>query len=906
VSTRSAPRAYRTLLWLYPRGFRRRFGPAMARMFADEMAEARARGGLALVRLWGRTVLDLLVSVPAAHFRRSWAVTPGGPTAHPIPKASTMDTLRRDFRLAVRSLKRHPTFALIALLTLALGIGANSAIFSVVNGVLLRPLPYPDAGRLVTIWTAYPMDSRPRFPLSAAEYLDYQAATREMREVGLYGTDGMTVTGSGPAERRIAAQVTRSLFHVLGATAEVGRTFSPEEDRVGGPGVVVLGYGYWTSHYGASPDAVGQTLTADATTYEIIGVLPPDFTTPSGAYSFYLPLTFDRGQITNRSGHNFRGVGRLAPGATMESARVELRSLLVRWEEEFAGGHANDPQQHPLVLVPLHDFLFANVRPMMWALLGAVGLVLLLAAANVANLLLARGEVRGREMGIRTALGARRSDLVRQLLTESVVLAGAGGGLGLLLATMGVRLMRSLAPGVIPRIGEVSLDWRVVAFTAGASVVTGLLFGALPGLQAGKSDVRAALTDGGRSGSGGRESRRALNGLVVVQMAFAVVLLIGSGLLLKSFLKLQAVDPGLEVDRKVAFFIALTEDQYPERDAIVGFFDRLLDGLAAIPGVEAVSAVRGLPLRSSVGTEGFTVIGRPITTHEQTPSVSYQWATPGYFRNVTIPLLRGREFGAGDRMGSPLVAVINETAATSYFPGEDPVGKEIHLLFAPTDWPPVTIVGVVGDVHQVDLAIDPRPQLYLPQAQVPDTWAIGTIRQADVVLRTDLPVGAVASSVTRVVQELDATVPVVGVRTLAESRSRGVATERFVTVLVGLFAVVALVISAVGVYGVLAFSVARRSREIGIRMALGAQPGQMLGAILRGAALIAAFGGGIGVVTALFATRMLESLVFAVSLRDPSIYVGSAALLLAVGLIASFVPAWRAASADPMMALREE
>jgi predicted permease len=895
-------RLYRAFLYLYPGPYRRRFGRDMAEMFADELVAAKRNGIGNVARLWVRSTTDLLLSVPATYLP-AYRLT----ALPPYRQVSPMQNLVRDLRLAVRSLTKHPLFAAIAVLTIALGIGANSAIFSVVNGVMLRPLPYQEADRLVMVWTAFP--DNPKFPISIAEYLDYRTESDAVANVGAYSVQPVTVTGSGTAERRQASYTSRSLFDVLGVSASIGRTFSEDEDTPGGPDVAILSHAYWQSRYGGEPSAVGtQTLIVDGMPFDIIGIMPPDFEPPINTPAFYLPAPFDRSTIVNRSSHNWNAVARLKPGATFEAAEAELRAILPRWEEQFAGIHPNDPVNHPLWLMPLTDEVFGAVRPMLWVLLGAVGLVLLLATANVANLLLARGEVRGREMGIRGALGAGRRDLIQQMLTESVVLATAGGVAGLVVAAGLMTLFKALDPGGVPRLEQVSLDWSVIGFTAAITLGTGVLFGLLPALQAARNDVKAALQEGGRAGSTGRQSKRALQTLVVTQMAFAVVLLIGSGVLIKSFLTLQSVDPGFQTEQRVAFGLQILNDTYPAEADKVAFYDRLHEELAAIPGVSDVALARGLPLRSRIGTEGIMVEGRPVGPDggQQAQSVDFQVASDNYFKLMGIPLVQGRGIEPTDVAEAPLVILINEAAAQAYFEGEDPIGQRARLMFSPRNWPNVTIVGVVGDVHQRALASTARPEIYLPHRQLPPGWTRSILASLNIVLRTDLPLGAIAPTIRQTVQRLDPNVPVSGLGTLDQALANNVATERFVTMLLTLFAAVALVISAVGVYGVMAFSVARRTREIGIRLALGAEPGQVLGSILKGAMIIAVIGGGIGLVTAFLATSVLESLVYQVSVRDTMVFIVSPVVLILVAVAASLVPAWRAAAVHPMETLRAD
>lgn len=919
-SRRLAVAVYRGLLHLYPPSFRRRFGRQMVEMFADAYAQETRRGLLRLLRLWSKTLRDVAANGPAVWLQ---VAAVGRRTASPIPtsrRSGIMQALFRDLRYAARTLAKTPTFTLVAVTTLVLGIGANSAIFSVVHGVMLRPLPYPRQDELVFVWTQFPEQNNPRFPVSSAEYLDYRAETKAFVDMGAFGTGGVTVMGDGAPERVTAVWTTASLFQVLGATASIGRLYTEPEDRPGAELVTVLSHGYWTTRYGADPSIVGRgTITVDGTPFRIIGVLPREFqlgfTRPSFAGQqrtaslgpgLYFPLGLDQASLTSRSGHYLVVVGRLASGTPLASARAELHTFLRRWQETYAGQHTTNTTLHPMTLVSVADQLYGDIRPIMWLLLAAVGLVLLLACANVANLALARGETRVREIGIRRALGAARRRVAVQLMTENLLLAVVGGTLGLALAWVGTELLLALEPGSLPRAGEVSVDWTVVGFTLGISVFTGLLFGTVPALRTARADLTTVLRSGRRGGSAGRESRKLLRGLVVAQVALAVLLLIGSGLLIKSFVLLNRVDPGFDPEHRIGFDIMLSNGAYPERDDVVRFHDALLERLAAVPGVSSVAAARGLPMREGIGTETFVIDGRPVAPDRGNPSADYQTVTGGYFATMAIPMVRGREFTAFDRADAPPVALINEAAATRYFPGENPVGRRIQGTFEGPDPDWRTIVGVVGDVRQNGLDRAPRPELYLPLAQTPPTWAVGVIRSSGVVVRTELEPEALGPALRQAVASLDPGVPVANLGTLEEAVSASISSQRFVTVLLSIFAMVAVVISAVGVYGVIAFSVARRTQEIGIRLALGADPNRMLRSVVASGVGLAALGGLIGIALALVGTRLMQSLLFGVAAHDVGVFTGGGIMLLAVALAASLVPARRASVTDPTTSLRAE
>ncbi len=897
-------RIYEFLLHLYPPSFRKRFGAAMRHMFADAVSERRTAGLGALARLWLRTLGDLATNVPAA-----WA---GRRTMLPIdigPRSGVTTALSmwHDARLGVRMLARHPGFSCIAILTIALGIGANSAIFTVVNGVILRPLPYTRQNELVTVWTQFPSQNLPRFEMSAAEYLDYRRENSFFSELGAFATNTVTVTGGSEAQRALAGYASRTLFDALGVAPTLGRVFSEQEDQRGGARVTLLTHAYWVSHFGADSTVLGnRTVVIDGDSHTVIGVMPRDFTLPNATVDFLVPLGVnpsDRPGITNRSGHNLIVVGRLEPGATLTQAQRELASLLTRWEGEFAGVHPNDPIEHPLILIPLEEVIFGQVAPIILALGGAVVLVLLLACANVANLLLARGESRVREIGIRGALGAGRWRVARQLLIESGTLAVAGGLLGLAIGYVGTRWLTHLEPGNIPRLGEVSLDWRVVAFTLGVSLLTGLTFGALPAIHGARQDVTALLGGSSRGASAGKASRRTLTGLVVVQIAVAVTLVVGSGILIKNLWRLQHLDPGFDPTQRIAFDVNLSPRAYPDRAAAMRFYDAVLTDLRSIPGVRHVAAARGLPLRNRIGSEGFYIVGKSYQADAGAEPVDYQSVTPGYFRTMGVPVMAGREFLGTDAGSSPLVALLNESAAQAAFPNENPVGHAIRLPFARRDWPTVTIVGVVGDVRQSALDEDPRPELYLPHAQTPAGWAVNVIRSSAIVLQTNLATDIVSEAVRRAVRSVDPDVPIANLGPLDQVMSSAVARQRFVTVLLGSFAFVAITVAVIGVYGVMSFSVARRTKEIGIRVALGASPIQVVWSVLGEAITVAVAGGTIGLLAAWLGTRTLERLVYQVNVHDPSVFALAVLTLSTAAVAAAYLPARRAGRSDPVHCL---
>jgi putative ABC transport system permease protein len=900
---------------MYPESFRHRYGRDMFEMFRDTYRECRSRGRWTVMTLWIRTLRDVVrnaVVMNLAHIR-DYVASPtpppgGGPDGQRSHRRSNViESVLLDTRFALRTLIRNPGFTAVSIITIALGIGANSAIFSVVNSVLLRPLPYPDPDRLVTVWTQFLRDNRPQFAVSPAEYLDYRSETNAFAEMGAFTTNVVTITGNGNAARVTGAYTTATLLEVLSIRASVGRVFSPEEDRRGNTDVAVLGHALWTERYGADPDIIGRTVTVNGNALVVVGVISPDVSLPEQSADIWMPLGFDRSRITNRSGHWLTVIGRLAPAATLASAFAELEAMLVRWEEVYADNHTPEPNFHRMTLVPLDDQLLGNVRPAMLVLLGSVGLVLLLACTNVANLLLARGESRHKEIGIRAALGAGRSRISRQLLTEGLVMAVVGGALGLLIATYGTTLLVALAPDTIPRISEVGVDGRAITFTAALSIMTGFVFGLLPSVRISRVDLSTALMEGGRAGSLGRETRRTLSGLVVSQVALAVVLLIGSGLLIKSFVTLQRVNPGFSAESRLAFDVSLTANAYPEREDVLAYYARVTDGIETLPGVRSVAVVRNLPLRTSARVEGIFIEGRLTRSGEsqESFSVDYQGVSPGYFSTMGIPVMHGRGFEDSDEFVVTPVAVINETAARAYWQGQEPLGARIRALFAGRDWEWITVVGVVGDVRHNGLSTEPRPELYLPLAQTP-AGTMRWMRDPSVVIRVAGDPTALASAVREVVRRTDPDVPAANLGTMLEVKDATITRERFLMLLLTVFASTALVIAAVGVYGVVSFSVARRTKEIGIRMALGAEPRHILSSVLKHGVSLSGAGAAIGLGIAFASSRVLESLLYGVSVRDLMVFALGSGVLLSISLIASLVPAYRASAVPPTTSLRGE
>jgi putative ABC transport system permease protein len=806
-----------------------------------------------------------------------------------------MDTLRQDLLYAVRRLRQAPGFSLVAIATLALGIGANSAIFSVVNAVLLKPLPFEEPGRLVRLSQTW--EGRTTGIYSPQNFLDVVASARDFESLAAIDGGGVTLTGRGAPARLEGAEVSTRFFDVLRVRPVLGRGFADGENEPGRNKVAILGHRLWRERFGGDPTAVGQTIQLNREPYQVVGVAPAGFSYPEGA-ELWTPMAYDAVFRTKSRGAWYLGViGRLKPGVSVAHAREEVSAIAARLAREYpdadegVGGTVSS----------LHEAMVGDARPALLVLLGAVGLVLLIACVNVANLLLARVAARETELAVRTALGAGRGRLLRQLLTESVLLALLGGAAGVLLAGFFLDALLGLQPQGVPRLGEVRVDRAVLGFAAGLSIATGLLFGAFPALQMTRRAPAQGLREGSRGILTGR-GQRLRGGLVVGQMALAMMLLAGAGLLMRSFSQLRRVDPGFRPESALTFRISLPDSAYKEEPKVAAFFEELLARLAAVPGVRSVGAVQGLPLSGSRFQLSFEVKGRPPLPPAKQPSMEVRVASPDYFRAIGIPLVRGRGFQRGDTASSRQVVVISEAAVRRFFPGEDPLGQWITIGWGRGEGQPKAggeVVGIVGDVKERGLAEENPPEIYLPHAQLP-------IQSMDVMLRATVTPRSLAPAVTGVVRSLDPELPIARLATLDEIVARSISEPRFYMVLLGTFAGTALFLAALGIFGVMSYAVVQRSREIGIRVALGADPKQVLGMVLGHASLLAVGGVGLGLTGALSLSRAMGSLLFELSPTDPTTLAGVAVLLLAVALLASYLPARRATRVDPLIALRSE
>jgi putative ABC transport system permease protein len=805
-----------------------------------------------------------------------------------------MTSLLQDLRYGARVLAKSPGFTLVAVFVTALGIGANTAIFSVVHAVLLRPLPYAESERLVRVYGVSQKRNLTSMSTSFPNFNDLRGQSGAFESLAAFTDTTRALTGDGAPEQVVGVQTSGDLFDVLGARAALGRTLARTDEQPGGARVAVISHGMWQRRYGGDPSILGRSITLDGRPREVVGVLPEDFRFlfVNEPAEFYVPLNPEGEMEVQRGAGWLTVVGRLKEGVGVEQAQAEAETVAARLAEAYP----EDNTGRSFRLAGAHEELVGSLRPTLLVLLGAVGFVLLIACANVANLLLARASRRGRELAIRVALGAGRGRVFRQLLTESLLLSTLGGAAGLLLAMWGVALISALVPADVPRFGEAGLDPSVLAFTLAASVLTGVAFGLAPALQASRVDLNDALKDGGRGATAGGKGRvRAA--LVIAEVAVSLVLLVGAGLLVKSFIRLRATDPGLDPRGVLTASISLPAARYSEDAQTIDFYERTLEQAAALPGVEAVGAIMPLPLGENAMSTSFAVEGRPDPGPGARPSSAARIITPGYLRAMGVPLVRGRDFTAADDADAPKVMLVNEALARQHFPGEDPVGKRLRVGLNDISG---EIVGVVGAVRHQKLSTAAGPEYYVPFRQVP-------ISDLSLVLRARSgDPSPLASSLRALVQGIDRELPVYQVRPMETLVAESVARQRFSMTLLAAFAGLALVLAAVGVFSVMSFLVAQRTHEIGVRMALGAQARDILRMVVGGGMTLAVAGIAVGLLAAFAVTRLMSSLVYEVSTSDPAVFAVVAAVLAAVALAACLVPALRAARVDPMEALRYE
>jgi putative ABC transport system permease protein len=875
IGTSLGSRLYLSLLRLYPREFREEYGAEMARLYRD-----RARDE-SLFRLWPVLVADVLRTAPGEQLNVLW----------------------QDVRHAVRLFLRTPIVSATALLTIALAVGGTTAVFSLVYAVLLRPLPYPAPDRLVELFEANREVAA--FRASALNYRSWAERASSMDALAAFAGADVTLTDQGEAERLTGAAITSSMFRVLGLPPLAGRAFSLEDERPGARRVAVIAEALWRRRFGGSPAIIGQSITLSGERHEVIGIVPQAFrdvgrqrVSSTGQPEIFLPLTIDPAR-ENRGNHTLRVVGRLRPGVSMERARDEMRRIAAALEQEFP---ASNKGWSVRVQSIYDSMLDERVRPSLLVLLAAVGMVLLIACANVANVLLARSISRQREMALRTALGAGRSRLVRQLVTESLCLAVVSGACGVLLSVFAVQALRVMLPATLPRLDEVRVDTTVLAVGLLVSVVSGLVMGLVPAVRGSRVTLTSSLVQQGRGLAG--SSRMVLRqGIVVAQMAFATMLLVGAALLIQSFVRLQHVRLGFEPDGVITARISLPGAAYPDGVRISAFQSRLLESLDAMPQIQAVGLGMSAPFAPGVraGGRARDRADASLPSDAWIPAIEHI-VSPGYFETLRMPLAAGRSFGQQDGPSSPRVAVVSESLARKLWAGRNPVGQTF-------DWNgsrPHEVIGVVGDVRGAGgqargggLEQEPADAVYISAIQSPQ-------RGMTLVVRTTAEASAIVPAIARAVRDIDPAQPLHQVRRLGDWLDETTAQPRFTTTLSGAFAIVALLLAAVGVYGVLSYSVSQRTQEIGVRMAIGAERAQIMRLVLRGGMALALAGIAIGLASAFALARGLGALLFEVTARDPMTYAAAGAMLATVALFACYIPAARATRVDPMIALRTD
>ncbi len=796
-----------------------------------------------------------------------------------------------DIRFALRSFAKSPGFTAVAVLALALGIGANAALFSVINTVLLRPLPYRQPQQLLRVYETFLPSGYGS--VSPPNYQDWRQQNHVFEHLEAFSTGSMNLQGDTNPERIPSVVATAGLFDMLGAQPLQGRTFLPDEDQPGKPEVAVISERLWKRRFAGDPNLLGSNINLDGKPTTVIGIMPASFEFPPGSpeRTLWLPMQLPPSLKLERGQHFLAVEGRLKPGQNLETAVADMKPIAARIAEQFPG----EQKGRSIMIRSLQEVLVGNIRPALLVLMGSVGFVLLIACANVANLLLARAASRKREVAVRAALGASRIRLIRQFLTESILLALAGGLVGAFLADLGVQALVVLASRQIPRATEVHVDGTVFLFLLGVCLLCGIIFGLMPAFQSTGRDVQEGLKEGGRSGSAGGHSEGYRNALVIAEFALALVLLIGAGLLLRSFAALNSVDSGLKASGVLTMSVSLPQGKYPNGGMWQRFYEPTLERIQALPGVRAAGIIRLLPLQSWGVNGDFAIEGRPTSEPGQRPFAEFREISPGYFRAMGIPLVKGRDLSAQDSANSLPVAMINDALARKYFGGQDPVGQKIQW----NGWR--AIVGVAGSIHQAGLDREPLPELYVPAAQRP-----GALSGMTLVISTSVEPTSLTSAIESAIHSVDPSQPVFGVKTMERVVADSLSSQRLYVWLLGVFAAIALILASAGIYGVMSYLVTRRTQEFGVRMALGASTRDILRMVLRQSLMLIGVGVAIGLAGAFAVTRVLTNFLFGVKPTDLATFGAVSLVLIIVALIATYLPALRATRVDPMVALRYE
>ena len=813
----------------------------------------------------------------------------------------------QEFRFALRNLIKTPGFTLVAVITVALAIAANTAVFSLVNALLIRPLPFKAPESLVLLFERFSGQGLDQIPVSAPEYLDWEKQTRSYERIAAFNFANFNLTGGDMPERIQGAVVTPSLFPLLGVAPIKGRVFNDGEFGEGNDGVVLISERLWRRRFNSDPQLVGTQVSVNGRSFTVVGIMPANFEFPlplfgvqGGTFAeradMWKPIAFTKAEMESRGSRSYGVIGRLKSGVTISQAQAEVNTIVANWHPLFPDNY-EPATKFGATIYPMHDLVIGGMRPALMILLGAVAAVLLIACANLTTMLLARAGAREREFAIRLALGAGRLQLVRQMLAESILLALIGGSAGVVLAVWGLDLLRSIGTQTVPRLAEVNLDMRVLLVTLGTAVATGIVIGLIPALASGKPELTEALKEGGRGSTSGIRRNRLRNALVIAEVALALVLLVGASLLLKSFVRLQNVHPGFEPKNVLTMEVALPLLKYPRGKPVADFYAEATRRVKALPGVEAAAFTSILPLSGTNSDSSFQIEGRDATAEKVYPDEEIRSVTPEYFSVLKVPLLQGRFFNEGDQFEGPGVVIVNNSFAKKWFPNQEAVGKRI--TFSDPRKPDVkwlTIVGLVGDMRHRGLDLDPKPEYYIAHNQTPYRGMILAVRSVQ-------DPRSLTSAVRREISRLDPDLPAANVRTLEQVAADSIAPRRLSVVLIGVFAAVALVLASVGIYGVMSFLVVQRTHEIGVRMALGAQRADVLRLVIGRAAKLVLMGTAIGLILGVMSSRALRALLFNVGAFDLMTFISVTIALIVVSLLASYIPAVRATRADPMIAL---